>query len=96
MNPPRAVFLDFPLGHTAGKPHDPALGRAILLEALDALETMTAPGSVRRLPFRWSEDDGWKATAMVGGDARLSRDDTPQYQNEEDRVRAEGCGPACS
>ena len=95
MNPPRAAFLDFPLGHTAGKRHDPALGRAILLETLDALETMSEPGSVRRLPFRWTDDDGWKATAMVGGDARLARDDTPRYQNEEDRERAERCGPAC-
>ena len=33
-NPPRAAYLDFPLGHTAGKPHQPLLNRAIVRDAL--------------------------------------------------------------
>ena len=89
VNPPRAAFVDFPLGHTTGKRGDPKLQREILLAALDAFETVTEPGSVRHLPFRWSDDDAWKAEAMKGGDARLARDETPQWQNEEDRRRAE-------
>lgn len=88
-NPPRAAFLDFPLGHTTGKPHEPELQRAILLEALDAFNTMKEPGLIKTLPFRWSEADEWKKTAMMEGDARTPRHDTPQYQTEEDRVRAE-------
>lgn len=95
VNPPRAAFLDFPLGHTTGKPHDPELQRAILVEALDAFVSLREPGSVKRLPFEWADDDAWKATAMTGGDARTPRDATPQYQNEDDRRRAESCGPAC-
>jgi hypothetical protein len=96
VNPPRAAFLDFPLGHTTGKPHEPDLQRRILVEALSSFETMTAPGSMKELPFRWSEDEEWKAKAFAVGDDRTPRHDTPQYQNEEDRCRAEhGSLPPC-
>ena len=93
VNPPRAAFLDFPLGHTTGKPHEPDLQRRILVEALSSFETMTAPGSVKELPFLWSEDEEWKAKAFAEGDDRTPRRDTPQYQDEEDRRRAEQGGP---
>lgn len=90
INPPRAAFLDFPLGHTTGKPHDPGLQREILIEALDAFVSLTVPGSVKMLPFQWSADASWKETAQRGSeDDRLPRYDTPQYQSEEDRVSAE-------
>jgi hypothetical protein len=96
VNPPRAAFLDFPLGHTTGKPHQPELQREILVQALEGFTTMTVPGSVKILPFRWSEEDEWKPTAMMDGDTRTPRYDTPQYQNEEDRLRAEANNPeAC-
>lgn len=96
VHPPRAAFLDFPLGHTTGKPKEPELQREILAAALSAFETMTAPGSVSMLPFRWSEDEEWKAKAFAEGDDRAPRHDTPQYQNEEDRRRAEsGASPSC-
>lgn len=88
-NPPRAAFLDFPLGHTTGKPHEPELQREILVQALNAFNTITEPGLIKTLPFRWSEADEWKKTAMTEGDARTPRHDTPQYQTEEDRTRAE-------
>ena len=96
VNPPRAAFLDFPLGHTTGVPNAPDLQRKILADALSSFASMTAPGSVKMLPYRWSDDEGWKAKAFAEGDERLPRHDTPQYQNEEDRRRAEGSGaPAC-
>ena len=106
VNPPRAVYLDFPLGHTAGKPHDKALQRRILRDTLDALATIDAAGTIRRLPYRWTGDDAWKDSAMrpdsggSGGDARIERLPDPQYQYEEDRIAAEaaferdGC-PSC-
>ena len=98
VNPPRAVFLDFPLGHTTGKPHDPDLQRAILVEALDAFTSLNKPGSVKILPFQWSQDSAWKEAAMVGKeDDRMPRYDTPQYQCEEDRCRAdESAVDACT
>ena len=98
VGPPRAAFLDYPLGHTTGKPHDPALQRAILVEALQAFGTLDAPGVVE-LPFRWAGDDSWKEGVMrpraAGGegasaeDDRTARHDTPQYQDERDRALAE-------
>ena len=65
VNPPRAVFLDYPLGHTTGKPHEPALQREILLQALEAFSSLTEPGSIKMLPFRWSDDQAWQATAQA-------------------------------
>ena len=106
VGPPRAVYLDFPLGHTAGKPHDPALQRRILRDTLDALVAIDTPGTIRWLPYRWSEADSWKDSVMrpaPGGsseDDRNERHPDPQYQSAEDRIAAEaafkrdGC-PSC-
>ena len=94
VNPPRAAFLDFPLGHTTGEPHQPQLQRDIMLQALAGLSELTTPGVIiKRLPFRWSHGDGWKETASNDGDTRVERYDTPQYQFEEDRVLAEQNNP---
>lgn len=101
VNPPRAAFLDFPLGNTTGKARDPEGQRAILRAALAGFETIPAPGGVITLPFSWSQDDSWKdsvmrerATDCVTGtatirDERAARVDTPQYQCERDRELAE-------
>jgi len=94
VNPPRIAFVDFPLGHTAGKPNDPEMQRDLLVQALDAFRSMKEPGSIKMLNFRWSESDEWKQTAFRGGDGRTPRHDTPQYQTEEDRIRAERAGSA--
>jgi hypothetical protein len=94
VNPPRAAFLDYPLGHTTGKPDDRALQRAILREALEAFTSLPAPGSVNMLGYHWAADEDWKRTALCGGDERQPRHDTPQYQCEQDRVLAEACA-AC-
>jgi hypothetical protein len=107
VKPPRAAFLDFPLGHTAGKPGDAAGNRAILRAALGAFETLREPGGIVRLPFEWRTDDAWKDSVMrprVPGagharaagqaDDRVERHATPQYQCEADRVLAEAA-PSC-
>jgi len=86
VNPPRAAFLDFPLGHTAGKPNEPELQREIMLRALNSLNSMSEPGSVTALDFRWSETDEWKENIVL---ERAPRHDTPQYQTDEDHARAE-------
>ncbi len=93
VNPARALFLDYPLGHTAGKPKQPELQDAIIEAALHGFETMEATGSVERLPFHWAEDDTWKNSVMQpreGSDAshsddRSERSGEPQYQLDSDR-----------
>ena len=58
--PPRAVYLDYPLGHTSGRAHEPELNLAILRDTLAAFENLGVPGSMAHLPYRWSDTDRWK------------------------------------
>lgn len=101
VHPPRAVFLDFPLGHTTGRPGDPNLQRDIVLAALKALTTIDTPGTILDLPWRWDENDAWKKDAENEGDLRSERTDEPQYQRDSDRIKArtalerEGCAVGC-
>ena len=89
VNPPRAVFLDYPLGHTAGKPFDRVDQYGIVRAALGHLEAMTRPGSVAALPNRW-HDDAWRRNAYDQmEDRRSPRDEVPRYQTEADRILAE-------
>jgi hypothetical protein len=37
VNPPRTLFVDRPFGYPLGAPHDPAVQRGILSQALDLL-----------------------------------------------------------
>ena len=95
---PRAAFVDYPLGHTAGKPDDPAEQDALVASALRLFETLEAPGEIVPLPFVWSEDDAWKdrvkrpdptKRGSSHADDRVARDETPQYQDARDRRLAE-------
>ncbi len=68
VKPPRAVFLNFPLGHQTGKPHQPDLQRRILSDALRAFETIDKPGTIVELPYVWDEHDrGWETTDYTDG-----------------------------
>ncbi|WP_420443240.1 hypothetical protein [Candidatus Poriferisodalis sp.] len=58
--PPRAAYLDYPLGHTSGRPNEPELNLAILRDAFAAVENLRVPGSMAHLRYRWSESDRWK------------------------------------
>lgn len=101
VNPPRSVFLDFPLGHTTGRTHAPVLGRRIIEGALAAFADADRPGWIRDQPIHWDDDDdSWKDSVMrpviVGAtgtpgsdDERSPRRDTPQYQSADDASAAE-------
>lgn len=56
FKPPRTVFLDFPLGCPAGRPHEPEMQRAILRAALAAAPTFDSDWKIVELPFPWSAD----------------------------------------
>ena len=95
VSPPRAVFLDFPLGHTAGKPGETALNRRIMLDTLAAFAAIDAPGTIVTLPYAWADDDAWKECVMPAAanttaprDERMERTGTPQYQLEDDAAAA--------
>ncbi len=95
--PPRAVFVDFPLGHTTGRPDDPDLSLAIVRSALDLVPR--AAEQLVDLPFHWSDDDDWKNTAyrpapdpLTGEvrhlDDRTERVATPSFQTDQDATAA--------
>lgn len=64
VNPPRAAYVDFPLGHTAGKPDDKPLQRKIMIDTLSAFDSIAVPGEIRRLSYEWSADHSWKDRVM--------------------------------
>jgi hypothetical protein len=67
VKPPRAVFVNFPLGHQTGKPHQPDLQRAIVRDALAAFTTIDQPGTIVELPYVWDPNDrGWEETEYTG------------------------------
>ncbi|MEM7286696.1 MAG: hypothetical protein AAF480_10130 [Actinomycetota bacterium] len=96
-NPPRAVFLDYPLGHTSGRVGEPELNRRIVTAALEAL-ALDEPGVIVDLPHVWADTDDWKdgvmqvRTSSSGEtsteDDRVARHDTPQYQTDDDAAAA--------
>lgn len=110
VNPPRAAYVDFPLGHTSGKPDAPHLNRRIVADALRHVAIASRPGEIAVLPYRWSDDDSWKDRVMRpgppraeggpvdSGDERKPRAADPQYQSEADEALAAAAhhaGAAC-
>ncbi len=68
VKPPRAVFVNFPLGHQAGKPFDADGQKRIILDALHVLETATTPGTLVQLQYKWDELDpldSWEEEEML-------------------------------
>jgi len=57
---PRFLFSDFPLGNSAGKPHDVASQDQTLEYALRVLESAIGPQTTMQNPIRWSESGKWK------------------------------------
>jgi hypothetical protein len=97
VNPPRSSLLDYPLGHTSGRPGQPEHNVEILRQALAGFASLTEPGSMIHQPFHWSEDDHWKDKVFMpveksvdgeggGGyaDDRVQRLPTPQFQTAHD------------
>ena len=68
VKPPRAVFVNFPLGHQTGRPNDPAIQRNIVRDAMRAFETISTPGEIVQLPYVWdSRDRSWEERDYTKG-----------------------------
>ena len=90
--PPRAKFVNYPLGFESGRFEDRQNQFEVVAQALRGFDEMTAPG-IAPLSFEWRA--GWDmVTNRERGklDHRSPRTTTPQYQTEEDRLMAEGEG----
>lgn len=97
VNPPRAAFLDFPLGHTAGRPNELTEQTEILRAALGVFANAEC-GEITDLRFEWSADHSWKTAVMAGtseGDDRVERFSEPQYQKAEDAAVADAECASC-
>lgn len=89
--PPRAAFLNYPLGFEAGRLFDPRNQYEVLESALSCFHSLTAPG-ISKLDFEWAE--GWEMVEQrerveANQDSRSTRDTAPRYQTEDDRILAE-------
>ena len=83
VKPPRSAFLNFPLGHQCGKPHDPDLQARILKDALNLLTTASSPGEIVDLPYEWDTSFDF-SDFMKGLEHMLQEEDgTPQEWQPE-------------
>ena len=53
VKPPRALFVRYPFGHPMGEAFAVRQQRAVLLAALEALETITEPGTIVEPGWAW-------------------------------------------
>src|SRR5271154_3774632 len=79
---PRLLFSDFPLGNSAGKPHDVASQAFTLELALRVLESAPAAQTTVQSPLRWSRDASWKRD--YNNVALLSADELARRRREFD------------
>ena len=77
VKPPRAVFVNFPLGHQTGPPDQPELQSRIVTDAMRAFESITSPATIVELPYVWDvNDSSWEDVDYTKGwmPARPSRE----------------------
>jgi len=56
VTPPRAAFVDHPVGRSFGPPNDRLRNQIFLRKALAELPKFTRPGEIRDLGCQWSAD----------------------------------------
>jgi len=79
----RFLFSDFPLGNSAGKPHDVGSQELTLELALALLDTAAEPRTTLQSPLRWGESDEWKLD--YSNAALLSAEEIARRRAEFDR-----------
>ena len=98
MKTPRAVFIDYPLGQTAGRAGNKQEQLSIIEKALEAIEKIDNPGRILDSGLRWEHDSRWKDSAMKpakdkeiksSDDDRLPRSEAPVYQAQDDLTNIE-------
>jgi len=57
IKPPRALLVKFARGSMFGEPGNVKRQRRIIMDALEALRTMTEPGTIQQLPYQWKRPD---------------------------------------
>ena len=91
---PRFLFSDFPLGNSAGKPHDMASQDQTLELALRLLESAPGARTTMQSPLRWSADGEWKLDYLnleQIGEAELKRL-RQEFDRQKELARAQPRG----
>ena len=83
---PRFLFSDFPLGNSAGRPHDAESQAQTLELALRVLETAPGPRTTVQSPQRWRDDASWKLD--YNNLAKLTPEELAERRKEFDVVKA--------
>jgi len=86
VNPPRAAFVDFPLGHTTGRPGRPDEQISIIRDALGLFESVHESGTIVPMGYDWAPPWKHDHDSMAGN--TTGREDSPQYQSDADREAA--------
>jgi len=55
VKPPRALFVNHPMGNNFGAAHDPETQTAIVRAALGLVETVDQGGALVDMPTRWEK-----------------------------------------
>ena len=82
---PRFLFSDFPLGNSAGKPHEPDTQRFTLDLALKVLESAIGPRTTVQSPLRWNDDGDWKND--YNNLARMPAEEVARRRAEFDKIK---------
>ncbi len=53
VKPPRTFFVNYPLGHTSGKPFNRQNQMEILKAALGGAKDVKEAGAIVQLPYQW-------------------------------------------
>jgi hypothetical protein len=85
---PRFVFSDFPLGNSAGKPHDPDSQNATLELALQVLESAPVARTTVQSPQIWSDSLAWKVEFQ--NVEYMSAQDLARRRAEFDKIKQVG------
>ena len=83
---PRFLFSDFPLGNSAGRPHDAESQAQTLELALRVLETAPGPRTTVQSPQRWSESHLWKLD--FSNIDRVPPEEVARLRAESDNAKA--------
>lgn len=81
--PPRTSFVNYPLGHQAGKAFDPEDQHCVCKAAIESFKLHTKPGQVNVLDCNWGSTED--ICSIIGGkEVVLRRDTTVKYQTQAD------------
>ena len=83
---PRFFYSEFPLGHSAGKPHDENSQRQTLAGALRLFATTTHPRTTMKSDQIWSQDDSWEKDFL--NIQRLSEKEIEKLREDYKQQRA--------